>query len=55
MRKRLFDLIAAGIGLIVLSPLLLSLALWVKLDSPGPALFRQIRIGMELGDARQIV
>ncbi len=45
MRKRLFDLIAAGIGLIVLSPLLLSLALWVKLDSPGPALFRQIRIG----------
>ena len=45
MRKRLFDLIAAGIGLIVLSPLLLALALWVKLDSPGPALFRQIRVG----------
>jgi lipopolysaccharide/colanic/teichoic acid biosynthesis glycosyltransferase len=45
MRKRLFDLIAAVVGLIVLSPLLLALALWVKLDSPGPALFRQTRIG----------
>ncbi len=45
MPKRLFDLIAAGIGLVVLSPLLIVLALWVRLDSAGPAVFRQIRIG----------
>ncbi len=45
MAKRLFDLIAAAFGLVLLSPLLLSLALLVRLDSPGPALFRQERVG----------
>jgi len=32
-------------GLLLLSPLLLAIALWIKLDSPGPALFRQTRVG----------
>jgi lipopolysaccharide/colanic/teichoic acid biosynthesis glycosyltransferase len=45
MSKRLFDVVAAGCGLIVLAPLLLAIALWIRLDSPGPALFRQQRVG----------
>lgn len=43
--KRLFDMIASGCGLLVLSPLFLILAIWVKLDSPGPVFYRQIRVG----------
>ena len=45
MRKRLFDIAAAGLGLLLLSPLLLAIALWIKLDSPGPVFFRQERVG----------
>ena len=45
MAKRLFDLVAAGLGLLMLSPLLLVIAVWVRLDSPGPALYRQERVG----------
>lgn len=45
MSKRLFDLIGAALGLVLLSPLLLIIAVWIKLDSPGPALFRQQRVG----------
>jgi lipopolysaccharide/colanic/teichoic acid biosynthesis glycosyltransferase len=43
--KRLFDLLAAGAGVVLLAPLLLGVALWVKLDSAGPVLFRQVRVG----------
>ena len=43
--KRLFDIVASGIGLIVLSPLFLILALWIKLDSKGPVFYRQVRVG----------
>jgi lipopolysaccharide/colanic/teichoic acid biosynthesis glycosyltransferase len=45
MAKRLFDLLASGLGLLVLSPVFLALALWIKLDSPGPVFFRQERVG----------
>ena len=45
MAKRLLDLLLAGIGVIALAPVLLAIAAWVRLDSPGPALFRQERIG----------
>lgn len=45
LAKRLFDLVAAGAGLLVLTPLLLLLALWIKLDSRGPVFFRQERVG----------
>ncbi|MBV8502061.1 MAG: sugar transferase [Paucibacter sp.] len=45
MIKRLFDIVCSGLGLLLLSPLLLALALWVKLDSPGPVFFRQERVG----------
>ena len=45
MIKRLFDIVCAALGLLLLLPVLLSIATWVRLDSPGPALFRQTRIG----------
>ncbi|OYT98233.1 MAG: sugar transferase [Burkholderiales bacterium PBB1] len=45
MAKRLFDLCASGLGLWLLSPLLLLMALAIKLDSPGPVFFRQVRVG----------
>jgi lipopolysaccharide/colanic/teichoic acid biosynthesis glycosyltransferase len=43
--KRLFDFLASLAGLIVLSPLLVLAAVLVRLTSPGPALFRQERMG----------
>jgi lipopolysaccharide/colanic/teichoic acid biosynthesis glycosyltransferase len=43
--KRLFDLVVAAIALLLLAPLLAALALWVRLDSPGPVFFRQQRVG----------
>jgi lipopolysaccharide/colanic/teichoic acid biosynthesis glycosyltransferase len=43
--KRICDLLAAGTGLVLLSPLLLLLACWVRLDSAGPVFFRQQRVG----------
>lgn len=43
--KRLFDIVASGIGLIVLAPLFLILTIWIKLDSKGPIFFRQVRVG----------
>ena len=43
--KRLFDIISSGCGLIVLSPLFLILAIWIKLDSKGPIFYKQIRVG----------
>ena len=43
--KRLFDMLASGIGLIVLSPLFLILAVWIKLDSKGPVFYKQVRVG----------
>ncbi len=43
--KRFYDIVLSFIGLIVLSPLLLVLVILIKLDSKGPILFRQKRIG----------
>ena len=45
MAKRLFDLLGAGLALVLLAPLLLAIALLIKLDSPGPVFFRQERVG----------
>lgn len=45
MAKRLFDLLASGIGLLVLTPVLLGIALAIKLESHGPVFFRQERVG----------
>jgi lipopolysaccharide/colanic/teichoic acid biosynthesis glycosyltransferase len=43
--KRLFDIIASLFGLILLSPLLVGLAVFIKIKMPGPVLFKQIRGG----------
>jgi lipopolysaccharide/colanic/teichoic acid biosynthesis glycosyltransferase len=43
--KRVIDLLVSGVGLIVLSPLLFALALWIKLDSAGPVFHRGLRVG----------
>jgi lipopolysaccharide/colanic/teichoic acid biosynthesis glycosyltransferase len=43
--KRAFDLVAASLGLILLSPLLLAVAIAIRLTSRGPAIFRQWRHG----------
>ena len=45
MMKRSFDFLVAALALLLLTPVLLLLAMWIKLDSPGPALFRQERVG----------
>ncbi|MEO5697084.1 MAG: sugar transferase [Burkholderiaceae bacterium] len=45
MPKRVFDLACAAAGLVLLAPLLLGIALWIKMDSAGPVFFRQQRVG----------
>jgi lipopolysaccharide/colanic/teichoic acid biosynthesis glycosyltransferase len=45
LMKRIFDIVLAALGLLVLSPLLLLVAVLIKLDSQGPVLFKQERIG----------
>jgi lipopolysaccharide/colanic/teichoic acid biosynthesis glycosyltransferase len=45
MAKRLFDIGISLLGLVLLAPLLGILALWIKLDSPGPVFFRGARVG----------
>ena len=45
MGKRVFDLLLAAAGLLLLWPVLLLIAAWIKLDSPGPVFFRQERVG----------
>ena len=50
--KRLFDVVASGFGLFVLSPLFLVLAIWIKCDSKGPVFYRQVRVGYKNKDFR---
>lgn len=45
MLKRLMDIVVSGGALLALSPVLLAIALWVRWDSAGGALFRQERVG----------
>lgn len=45
MSKRAFDLLGATVGLFLLAPVLLLIALWIRFDSPGPVLYRQQRVG----------
>ena len=45
MIKRSFDLLFASVGLIILSPMVVCIAIVIKLDSPGPVFFRQERVG----------
>jgi exopolysaccharide biosynthesis polyprenyl glycosylphosphotransferase len=45
--KRAFDLLSAGVAILVFAPAILAAALWIKLDTPGPVLFRQTRVGRD--------
>ena len=50
--KRIFDIVASGCGLLILSPLFLVLAIWIKCDSKGPVFYRQVRVGRHNRDFR---
>lgn len=50
--KRFFDIIASGCGLLVLSPIFLIMAIWIKWDSKGPVFYRQVRVGRHTKDFR---
>jgi lipopolysaccharide/colanic/teichoic acid biosynthesis glycosyltransferase len=43
--RRIFDLLVAGLALVVFSPVLAIIAVLIKLESPGPVLFKQTRVG----------
>lgn len=45
--KRLIDIILSFIGIIILSPVFIILAIWIKMDSKGPAVFKQVRVGKD--------
>jgi len=45
MVKRLFDITCSVLGLVLLSPLLVLIAMWIKRDSPGPVFYRGLRGG----------
>jgi lipopolysaccharide/colanic/teichoic acid biosynthesis glycosyltransferase len=45
--KRISDVILSAIGILILSPVFIILAVWIKMDSKGPAVFKQIRVGKD--------
>lgn len=45
--KRISDIILSIIGILILSPIFIILWAWIKLDSKGPALFKQVRVGKD--------
>jgi FlaA1/EpsC-like NDP-sugar epimerase/lipopolysaccharide/colanic/teichoic acid biosynthesis glycosyltransferase len=48
MMKRAFDVCAAALGLLITSPLLAIISVLIKLDTPGPVIFTQVRVGKGL-------
>ena len=48
--KRIFDLLFASLGLLACAPLFPLIALAIKLDSPGPVFYRQLRVGQQFAD-----
>lgn len=50
--KRLLDIMASGLGLILLFPVFLVVAIWIKVDSAGPIFYRQVRVGRKNKDFR---
>ena len=45
--KRVFDIIASAIGLVLLSPLFIIISIWIKLSSKGPIFYKQKRVGQD--------
>ncbi len=52
LAKRSLDLMLALTGMVLAAPVLLAIYLWIRLTSPGPGLFRQVRLG---ADQREFV
>lgn len=52
MLKRCFDIVCSAIGLILLCPLFVIVAILIKLDSEGPVFYRQVRVGRHNRDFR---
>ena len=50
MLKRIFDILLAAIGVLILLPLFLVVVVWIKFDSQGPAFYKQIRVGKDNRD-----
>lgn len=48
--KRIFDIVISGLGLLILSPFFLIIAVWIILDSKGPVFYRQVRVGKQNKD-----
>ena len=46
MAKRLLDVLGALVGLVLLAPVFFAVALWIRIDSPGPVFYRQERVGL---------
>jgi lipopolysaccharide/colanic/teichoic acid biosynthesis glycosyltransferase len=46
MLKRIFNIFFSSLGLVILSPFFLIMAIWIKLDSNGPVFFRGLRVGL---------
>jgi exopolysaccharide biosynthesis polyprenyl glycosylphosphotransferase len=46
LAKRVTDVVISGVGLLVMAPLMLAVAALVRLTSPGPAIFKQVRCGL---------
>lgn len=44
--KRILDIVLSGLAVLILSPLFLAIAIWIKCDSEGPVFFRQTRVGI---------
>ncbi|MGN0226607.1 MAG: sugar transferase [Paludibacteraceae bacterium] len=43
---RIIDILASGIGLLLLSPIFIIVAIWIVIDNPGPVFYRQQRVGL---------
>lgn len=52
MLKRCFDIVCSALGLFLLCPLFIGVAIWIKLDSEGPVFYRQVRVGRKNVDFR---
>ena len=50
--RRVLNVIVAGIGIVVTAPLLVAIAILVRLTSPGPILYRQVRVGVDRRNPR---
>ncbi len=54
LAKRLFDLLFASLGVLLTAPLWPLIALMIKLESPGPIFFRQLRVGRSMPDRTEL-